>query len=330
MAELIRLRVPRYDLDVDIETLSDLAPNTAAALVAAMPAVGLVTGESTYGSVLCLRLPNFPSSLPPENATIFPVPGDVLVFEREHGVELVIFYERMGGVPAGVPFDACGAKAGNRVGFISRALTSATRAAARRVWSDGAAWGAVGLAGSTSIQSVADDREAADREIERRLATWRQLTWRDHIGAPPGGSRRVALIVPEYDARAEIDLDLAAAPRSGEEIWRHLPVETTLMHGRYSGPEMFTQVGGKEWHWIPERENPTEHPIPGDLVLYFGPPPRLQINYFYGRGAIPYGTPNPEVGNLVGCSVGDFSAFADGCWRIGYEGWKTLIVERVE
>lgn len=330
MAESIKLRVPRYDLDIDIETLSDLAPNTAAALVAAMPAVGLVTCESTYGSVMCLRLPNFPSPLPPENATIFPVPGDVFVFEREHGIELVIFYERMGGVPAGVPFDARGVKAGNRVGLISSALTPAVRGAARRIWTDGAAWGAVGLAGATAIQSVVDDHEAAASEIEQRRETWRQLTWRDHVGFAPGGGRRVALIIPEYDVRTEIDLDLAAAPHSCEEIWQHLPVETTLMHGRYSGPEMFTQVGGKEWHWIPRRENPTEHPIPGDLVLYAGPPPRMQINYFYGRGAIPYGTPNPEVGNLVGRSVGDFSAFAEGCWRIGYEGWKTLIVERVE
>jgi hypothetical protein len=108
----------------------------------------------------------------------------------------------------------------------------------------------------------------------------------------------------------------------------HLPVETVLMHGRYSGPEMFTQVGGRQWHWTPRAENQTVFPIPRDLVLYFDPPPRIQINYFHDRNAIPFGTPRPEPGNLVGRSTDDFSAFAEGCWRVGYEGWKTLVVER--
>jgi len=59
-------------------------------------------------------------------------------------------------------------------------------------------------------------------------------------------------------------------------------------------------------------------------------PPRLQLNYFHDRGSIPYGVSRPEIGNLVGSSVGDFSAFAEACWRLAYEGWQTLLVERVE
>jgi hypothetical protein len=43
---------------------------------------------------------------------------------------------------------------------------------------------------------------------------------------------------------------------------------------------------------------------------------------------MPYGLPRVEAGNLVGASVGDFSAFAEACWRVGHEGWKTLVVER--
>ncbi len=58
--------------------------------------------------------------------------------------------------------------------------------------------------------------------------------------------------------------------------------------------------------------------------------PRIQINYFHDRNAIPYGTPVPKPGNLVGRSTGDFSLFAEACWRVGYEGWKTLVVERCE
>src|SRR4029434_6728713 len=102
MTDSLFIRVPRYDLRLEVELLDDLAPRAAAAL----PAEGLTTAESDYGSAVCLRLPNYPRPLPLENASVYPIPGDVFLFEREHGVDLVVFYDRMGGTPAGVPFDA--------------------------------------------------------------------------------------------------------------------------------------------------------------------------------------------------------------------------------
>jgi hypothetical protein len=329
MGDRIHWRVPRYDLELEIELLRDLAPRTAASLAAALPAAGLATSENTYGSVVCLRLPNYHGPLEPENATISPIPGDVFVYEREHGVELVAYYERMGSVPAGVPFDSCGPKPGNRVGVIVSALSPTTREAARSIWQRGAAWGIAAAADSAALASVEDDREAAEAEVRRRLAVWAKRTRRDHLGSAPTGERRVALIVPEYNARTEVELAPKLAPHTSDNVWNHLPVETTLMHGRYSGPEMFTQVGGKQWHWTPKLENAIANPIPGDLVLYVDPPPRIQINYFHDRDAIPYGTPPPELGTRVGQSVGDFHHFAEACVRVGYDGWKTLIVERV-
>ena len=330
MGDRIRLRVPRYALDLAIELLPDLAPRTAAALVAALPAAGLATSETMYGSVLCLRLPDYPRPLQPENATVFPVPGDVFVYEREHGVEMVVYYERIGPVPAGAPFDACGPKPGNRVGSVLSDLSPAVRDAARSIWQRGAAWGVVATPEASALASLEDDQEAAAGEVGRRLADWTRRTRRDHIGPPATGERRVALLIPEYGARTEVELVSKLAPHACENVWNHLPVETTLMHGRYSGPEMFTQVGGKQWRWTPKPENMTAYPIPGDLVLYFDPPPRIQINYFHDRDAIPYGTPPPEPGIRVGQSVGDFHRFAEACVRVCYDGWKTLVVERVE
>jgi hypothetical protein len=178
------------------------------------------------------------------------------------------------------------------------------------------------------LASIADDGEAAAAEISRRIDRWASQTRRDHVGPPPGGDRRIALVIPEYDARTEVDLLTKLAPDTSEKVWNNLPISTTLMHGRYSGPEMFTQVGGHQWHWTPKPENWTAYPIPGDLVLYIDPPPRIQINYFHDRDAIPYGTPPPESGIRVGHSVGDFHRFAEACVRVGFEGWKTLIVER--
>src|SRR5258708_37884677 len=103
----ICLRVPRYDLDCRIELLPDLAPATAAALVAALPAEGLVTTAAFYGSNLCLRLPEFPRQLPPENATFFPAPGDVFIFQSARAARLGVYYQRLRGRgPAGHPFAA--------------------------------------------------------------------------------------------------------------------------------------------------------------------------------------------------------------------------------
>lgn len=176
--------MPRYDLDLEIETLPELAPQTAAAVGAALPTAGLVTSESAYGSVLCLRLPTYPRPLHPENATVFPIPGDVFVFEREHGVELVVFYERAGSVPAGAPFDACGPKAGNRVGSVTNDLSPTVREAAKRVWREGAAWGVAGLAGAPAIAAVPDDQAAAQAASEAVLST-PEATFR----APVSGSQ---------------------------------------------------------------------------------------------------------------------------------------------
>jgi hypothetical protein len=323
MIQHLRLRVPRYDLDLDIELLSDMAPNMAAALASSVPYTGLVNVETSYSSVIVMRLPNFPRPLQRENATGFPIPGDVLLFEQDYGVDLVVYHQR-----AGLPYNETGYITGNRVGFVTN-LTTEAKEGCRRVWSEGSAWGALGTADTNVIKSVRDDRPAAAAEIELRRQAWQRRTRRDHIGPEPSGGRRVALIIPEYNVRTIVELSEQRAPHAADNTWNNLPVDTTLMHGRASGAEMFTEVGDK-WHWAPKYESKILYPIPGDMVYYFGPAPRIQINYFYGRGSIPAGIPNPEVGNLVGWSVGDFSAFADGCYRISFEGWKTLVVERVE
>ncbi len=321
----LRLRVPRYDFDIEIELMPDLAPNTAAALVAAMPIAGLVTTEKTYGVAVSLRLPNYPRPLPPENATVFPIPGDVFVYEQAHGVELVVFFER-----TIVPYDACGDKAGNRVGVV--ALTPTLREAVKRFWSEGAAWGAASLSYSAGMITVQDDRAAAAAEIEARRHTWQRHTWRDHTGPSPTTGRRITLTLPEYKARTQVQLAAELSPDTCENFWNRLPISILLMHGRASGAEMFTDAAeiSRHWHWTAKPENLIAYPISGDMVLYFSYPQstRLQLNYFYGRGSIPAGIPSPEIGNLIGRSAGDFSAFAEACWRIGYEGWKTLVVEQ--
>ncbi len=237
MYEQIEFQVLRYDLAITVELLADLAPNTVAALTAALPTAGLVTCEDRYGSVVCLRLPNISRPLPVENATIFPSPGDVFIFEREHGLEIVVFYERLGGVPAGVPFDSIGAKAGNRIGIVGNIRSSPIPAAARRIWREGAAWGAMAPVGTTMMQSFRDDRAAATAEIARRLLDWRRRTGRDHLGPVPGVGRRVALRIPEFGVQTEVE-----------------PVELWVSYN-------------KKWHYV--REKPVRRALakPGDPSL---------------------------------------------------------------
>src|SRR5258708_2363889 len=263
----ICLRVPRYDLDCRIELLPDLAPATAAALVAALPAEGLVTTDAFYGSNLCLRLPEFPRQLPPENATIFPAPGDVFIFQSAHGAELVVYYQRLGGsVPAGTPFDAVGAKAGSRVGAVTN-VTPALVETATKLWSEGAAWGMVRSDLGLAMRAVRNDVEAARHEIELRRVAWLCRTQLDHIGQPAAAGPRLSLTIAEYSARTIIQLATELAPHTCEAILSRLPISLTLMHGRYSGPEVFTHAPevGQYWSWAAKPENPIACPLAGDM-----------------------------------------------------------------
>ena len=325
MSQRIQVRVPRYNFEVEIELLEDDAPHTVKALLDTLPATGLVTSESRYGRVVCLHLPDYPGPLPPENATSSPAAGDALLFAGESGVELVVYYQREGGVSAGIPFDAGGDKQGNRIGTVFG--DGAAEEAAGKIWSEGAAWGAAGESGSRAVEEVADDREASAAAIEARCQEWRIRTCRDHFGPPAAAGRRLALILPECDVRTEVELLDELAPHSCEHIWNNLPLEIELVHGRFSGPEVFPRGSG--WQWEARAENQTAFPIPGDMMLYIGPPPRVQFAYFYDRGAIPTGSTRPEAGNRVGRSINDFNSFAEQCWRIGYEGVRRLVIDRV-
>ena len=89
------------------------------------------------------------------------------------------------------------------------------REAATKVWSEGAAWGAVGPADSKVVIGVKDDREAASAEVEACREVWHRQTWRDHLGQPPGEGRRIVLRVTEYNA----------CWRLGCEGWKTLVVE---------------------------------------------------------------------------------------------------------
>jgi hypothetical protein len=96
--------------------------------------------------------------------------------------------------------------------------------------------------------------------------------------------------IVELETTAVADLLEDRAPRTCELIWERLPLEGRLVHGMYSGPELFIVLDG-----FPGvgPENQVSRPLPGD-VGYFHQDPGLyassphevaELVYVYDRGA---------------------------------------------
>lgn len=96
--------------------------------------------------------------------------------------------------------------------------------------------------------------------------------------------------IVELEATAVADLLEDRAPKTCELIWKRLPLEGRLVHGMYSGPELFIVLDG-----FPGvgPENQVSRPLPGD-VGYFHQDPGLyaasphevaELVYVYDRGA---------------------------------------------
>lgn len=101
--------------------------------------------------------------------------------------------------------------------------------------------------------------------------------------------RTLTFHIVELEATAVADLLDDRAPKTCELIWERLPLEGRLIHGMYSGPELFIILDG-----FPGvgPENQVSRPLPGD-VGYFHQDPGLyatsphevaELVYVYDRG----------------------------------------------
>jgi len=57
-------------------------------------------------------------------------------------------------------------------------------------------------------------------------------------------ARTIVLRIVEHDVSAVADVLDAEAPETSALIWDGLPLEGRLMHGMYSGPELFIVLPG--------------------------------------------------------------------------------------
>ena len=130
------------------------------------------------------------------------------------------------------------------------------------------------------------------------------------------------------------------APQVCDHVWNALPVQTRVIHGMYSGAEVFALLDNLR---PAPPENLCQLPLPGELLYFFdgtsnvanSKKPVAEICVVYGRGVTLKG---PE-GVPVHCSLfaripGDWKYdwvdFAKACRRARWEGPQELRIERAE
>ena len=128
------------------------------------------------------------------------------------------------------------------------------------------------------------------------------------------------------------------APQVCDHVWNVLPVQTKVIHGMYSGAEVFALLDNPR---PAPSENLCQLPLPGELLYFFdgssnvahSKKPVAEICVVYGRGVTLKG---PE-GVPVHCSLfaripgdwkHDWTDFAKACRRARWEGPQELRIER--
>jgi hypothetical protein len=148
---------------------------------------------------------------------------------------------------------------------------------------------------------------------------------------------RLTLLESGLSAVAELLDD--EAPATAAHVWERLPIEGPLIHGQFSGAEVFVLVD--EPVRLPA-ENLVQLPLPGELLYFYegtesatgGTEPVEEIAFIYGRGVtLREAEGVPTHLNLFARVPGDWKydwrPFADGC-RAARRSPATLRIERVE
>jgi hypothetical protein len=128
------------------------------------------------------------------------------------------------------------------------------------------------------------------------------------------------------------------APQVCQLVWDILPVQTKVIHGMYSGAEVFAMLD----HPQPApNENMVQLPLPGELLYFYDPStgavgakkPVAEIVIVYGRGVVlraHEGVPThcALFARLPGDWKHDWVKFAAECRKARWEGPQVLSIER--
>ncbi len=147
---------------------------------------------------------------------------------------------------------------------------------------------------------------------------------------------RLTFVATGESAVAELLDD--EAPAVCQKVWEALPLEGGLLHGQFSGAEIFLLLDPLD----APAENQTQIPLPGEILYFFdsggsvqSPKPVGEICFVYGRGVILKGWEGvPTHASLFARIPGDWKydwvAFAQACRRVRREGSQRLRIERAD
>ena len=130
------------------------------------------------------------------------------------------------------------------------------------------------------------------------------------------------------------------APTVCAHVWSILPVEQKVLHGMYSGAEVFALLDRAAQ--LPP-ENLCQLPLPGEILWFFdgsssvanSKKPISEICIVYNRGVVlrgPEGVPAhcSLFARIPGDWKHDWTPFRDACRRARWEGPQLLRIERFE
>jgi hypothetical protein len=150
-------------------------------------------------------------------------------------------------------------------------------------------------------------------------------------------ARTIVLRIVEHDVSAVADLLDEQAPETCALIWDALPVEGGLVHGMFSGPELFVVLPGFP---AVTAQNQVCRALPGDVGYWHlegglhasAPDEVAELVFVYDRGVEIKGSDGqPSWVNLFAqIRLAEADDFLAVCKRYRTEGPWTLRVERGE
>ena len=149
--------------------------------------------------------------------------------------------------------------------------------------------------------------------------------------------RLTFLAADNISAQAELLED--EAPQVCRLVWDLLPLQTKVIHGMYSGAEVFALLPDPQP--VPA-ENLVQLPLPGELLYFYDPStgavgakkPVAEIVIVYGRGVVlraHEGIPTHAAlfARIAGDWKYDWVTFAQHCRKARWEGPQEIRIERV-
>jgi hypothetical protein len=150
--------------------------------------------------------------------------------------------------------------------------------------------------------------------------------------------RQIRLTFTATNESVLVDVLDQEAPQVCQLVWDILPVQTRVIHGMYSGAEVFAMLENPK---AAPSENMVQLPLPGELLYFYDPStgavgakkPVAEIVIVYGRGVVlraHEGVPThcALFARIPGDWKYDWVNFATECRKARWEGPQLLRIER--